>query len=89
MAAFQVMHASPAKHSDMQLSRTYDYQTDRNTQGQTDIGQRDPYVPLYFAGNTKTPTWAHLHVTTSFDLLHHIVLTQAKLFFFFALVKGN
>ena len=29
-------------------------QTDTRTDGQTDAGQSDPYVPLCFAGNTKT-----------------------------------
>ena len=28
-------------------------QTHRQTDGQTDAGQSDPYVPLYFAGDTK------------------------------------
>ena len=28
-------------------------QTDRQTDGQTDAGQSDPYVPLCFAGDTK------------------------------------
>ena len=32
-----------------------DYRTDRHTDGQTDAGQSDPYVPLCFAGDTKTP----------------------------------
>ena len=27
--------------------------TDRHTDGQTDAGQSDPYVPLCFAGDTK------------------------------------
>ena len=34
-----------------------DYQesvTTGQTDGQTDAGQSDPYVPLYFAGDTKT-----------------------------------
>ena len=29
-------------------------QTDRPTDGQTDAGQSDPYVPLCFAGDPKT-----------------------------------
>ena len=29
-------------------------QTDRQTDGQTDAGQSDPYVPLCFTGYTKT-----------------------------------
>ena len=28
-------------------------QTHRQTDGQTDAGQNDPYVPLCFAGNTE------------------------------------
>ena len=28
--------------------------TDRQMDGQTDAGQSDPYVPLCFAGDTKT-----------------------------------
>ena len=35
----------------------HDYQetvTTRQTHGQTDTGQSDPYVPLCFAGDTKT-----------------------------------
>ena len=28
-------------------------QTDTHTDGQTDAGQSDPYVPLCFAGDTK------------------------------------
>ena len=28
-------------------------QTDKQTDGQTDARQSDPYVPLYFAGDTK------------------------------------
>ena len=31
-----------------------DYRTDGRTDGQTDAGQSDPYVPLCFAGDTKT-----------------------------------
>ena len=30
-----------------------DYQTDARTQGRTDGGQSDPYVPLCFVGDTK------------------------------------
>ena len=36
-----------------------DYQesvTTRQTDGQTDAGQSDPYVPLRFAGDTKMTT---------------------------------
>ena len=50
MAAFQGMHGSPANHA------MRDYQeivTTGQTDGQTDAGQSDPYVPLCFAGNTK------------------------------------
>ena len=41
---------SPAKHS---YWRVTDGQTDRQTEGQTDDGQSDPYVSLCFAGDTK------------------------------------
>ena len=30
-------------------------QTDTRTEGQTDAGQSDPYVPLCLAGDTKIP----------------------------------
>ena len=50
VAAFKGMHVSPAKHSYAWLPRKCDYRTD----GQTDAGQSDPYVPLCFAGDTKT-----------------------------------
>ena len=33
--------------------KTIQHRTDRQTDGQTDTGQSDPYVPLCFAGNTK------------------------------------
>ena len=36
-------------------------QTDRHTDGQTDAGQSDPYVPLCFAGDTKS---SYLNVKT-------------------------
>ena len=49
-AAFRGMHAWPAKHSYVWLQRKCDYQTDT----QTDAKQSDPYVPLCFAGETKT-----------------------------------
>ena len=72
VAAFRGMHVSPAKHSYAWLSRKcdyrtdrhthsqtdagHDYRTDRHTHTQTDAGQSDPYVPLCFAGDTKTRT---------------------------------
>ena len=46
------MHVSPAKHSYAWL-RTKVRLPDRQTHGQTDAGQSDPYVSLCFAGNTK------------------------------------
>ena len=48
VAAFRGMHVSPAKHSHAWLPRKCDYWTD----GRTDAGQSDPYVPLCFAGDT-------------------------------------
>ena len=45
----------PAKYSYAWLPRKCDYQADRQTDRWTDTGQRDPYVPLCFAGDTKTP----------------------------------
>ena len=53
---------SPANHSYAWLQRKCDYRTDTWTDGQidertdrqTDAGQSDPYVPLRFAGDTKT-----------------------------------
>ena len=60
VAASRGMHVSPAKHSYAWLPRKCDYQesvttgqTDERTDGQTDAGQSDPYVPLCFAGDTK------------------------------------
>ena len=32
-------------------------QTDMQTHEQTDVGQSDPYVPLCFAGDTKSISW--------------------------------
>ena len=43
------MHVSPAQHCDMWLPSKYDYWTD----GQTDARQSDPYVLLWFHGDTK------------------------------------
>ena len=53
VAAFRGMHVSPAKHS---YASVTDGQTDtdRQTDGQTDDGQSDPYVSLCFAGDTKS-----------------------------------
>ena len=57
MAAFRVMHVSPAKDSYICMR---DYQesmngeTDGRTDRQTDAGQSDPYVPLCFAGDPMT-----------------------------------
>ena len=53
VAAFQGTHVSPVKHSSAWLPRKCDYQTDRRTNGRTDAGQSDPYVPLHLAGDTK------------------------------------
>ena len=49
------MHVSPANVAmhDYQESVTTG-QTDTQTDGHTDAGQSDPYVPLCFAGDTKT-----------------------------------
>ena len=58
MEAFRGMHVSPAKHSYARLPRKCDYWTDAHTHrrmdGQKDARQSDPYVPLCFAGDTKT-----------------------------------
>ena len=47
-----------SKHSYASLPRKSDYQTDTQIDGrmdrQTDAGQSDPYVPLCFAGDTKS-----------------------------------
>ena len=37
----------------MWLPKKCDYRTDGRTDGQTDAGQKDPYEPLCFAGDTK------------------------------------
>ena len=50
---FRIMHMSPAKHIYAWLPRKCDCRTDRWTDGQTEAGQSDPYVPLCFAGDTK------------------------------------
>ena len=53
MAAFRGMHVVLRKIA------MRDYQesvTTGQTHRQTDAGQSDPYVPLCFAGNTKTTT---------------------------------
>ena len=44
------MHASPAKHNYAVLLK----KCDRHTDGRTDAGQSDFYVPLCFAGDTKS-----------------------------------
>ena len=47
----------PVDATNLQILAMCDYQervTDRQTNGQTDDGQSDPYVPLCFAGDTKT-----------------------------------
>ena len=36
-----------------------DRQTNTRTAGQTDAGQSDPYVPLYFAGDAKSSMTTH------------------------------
>ena len=61
------MHVSPAKHSYVWLPRKCDYRTD----GQTDAGQSDPYVPLSFACDT----------TIRFDkfILHKYCLLRADI----------
>ena len=40
--------------------------TDRQTDGQTDAGQSDPYVPLCFAGDTKTNEKYAIHIKNGF-----------------------
>ena len=54
------MHVSSSKHSYAWLPtwKKCDYRTDRHTHThrQTDTGQRDPYVPLCFGGDTTTDT---------------------------------
>ena len=40
--------------TDGQTGRRTDGRTERHMDRQTDDGQSDPYVPLCFAGNTKT-----------------------------------
>ena len=44
-----------------------DYRTDRHTHTQTDAGQSDPYVPLCFAGDTKT---------NADSIIHHIRIAR-------------
>ena len=43
-------------------------QTHRHTDGQTDAGQSDPYVPLCFAGDTKSVSLKVLMDKVSFGL---------------------
>ena len=60
VAAFRGMHVSPAKHCYAWLPRKCDYRTD----GRTDAGQSDPYVPLCFEGDTTRLTYAcHKHLS--------------------------
>ena len=67
VAAFRKMHVSPAKHSYVWLPKKCDYRTDtdRRTDGRTDAGQSDPYVPLCFAGDTKSNK-----IVTAFQEMH-------------------
>ena len=46
VAAFRGMHMLPAKHS-------YAWLPDERTDRQTEAEQSDPYVPLFFTGDTK------------------------------------
>ena len=65
------MHVSPTKHSYAWLPRKSDYQesvTTGQTDGQTDTGQSDPYVPLCFAGDTKSI--GYLMVSDNADSFH-------------------
>ena len=62
VAAIRGMHVSPAKQSYAWLPRKSDYWTDRKTDGQTDAGQSDPYVPLCFAGDTTSRSESYSHL---------------------------
>ena len=46
VAAFRGMHVSPAEHSYEEIVTTRQTYTHIHTHGQTDAGQKDPYVPL-------------------------------------------
>ena len=53
-----------------QTDRHTDRQTDRRTDGQTDAGQSYPYVPLCFAGDTKTDiTKKNSYSMTSYNVM--------------------
>ena len=91
VAAFRGMHVSPAKHSYGWLPRKCDYWTDTQTDGQTDAGQKDPYVLLCFAGDTKSCDIPHLFFTSLQPLLLlspflFLCFFFGKLFFNFFLV---
>ena len=85
------LHVSPAKHSYAWLPRKCDYHdyqesvTTRQTHGQTDAGQSDPYVPLCFAGDTKRlyciiiAKWFSLGVSTMITMIH--IHSNYKMYF--------
>ena len=72
MAAFRGIHVLPAKHSYAWLSRKCDYRTDRRT----DAWQSYPYVPLYFADDTKSlliSVWSVRNIATSDNQVFPII----------------
>ena len=51
------MHVSPVKHSYSWLPRKCNFWTDK----QTDAGQSDSYVPLFFAGDTIARIYLYIN----------------------------
>ena len=57
------MKVSLAKHGAVWLTRKYNYRTDKQTHRQTDTGQNDPYVLLFFERNTTPVSFGDHSVT--------------------------
>ena len=68
VAAFRGMHVSPTKHSKVWQKSVTDGQTDR----WTDVGQSDPCVSLYFAGDTKTKVGVLIGETICFNNSYYV-----------------
>ena len=56
-------------------------QTHRRMDGQTDTGQSDPYVPLCFAGDTKTYT-SSIQTIHPFFVFNIFLLVRGKMIVF-------
>ena len=93
VAAFRGMHVSPAKHSYTWLPWNHDNRTERRTdRRQTDAGQSYPYVPLCFAGDTKSSQsqWKSNYIcNSSYGSLLQIFIQICEKFGKHILNKGN